>query len=91
MSDVLELTEPVDYVALFVTAAILGGVGGLVFELLQSRYGHTGWIELPGRSRGRFRDWGVWANVLVGAVAAMAEWVFPPQRKQSLSRTPRTL
>jgi hypothetical protein len=30
--------------------------------------------------RGRYRDWRVWANVLVGAVAAMAAlWVFPPQ------------
>jgi hypothetical protein len=84
---VLELTDPFDYVALFGIAAILGGVGGLVFELLQSRYGQTGWIELPGRSRGRYRDWGVWANVLVGAVAAMAAlWVFPPQTQTVISQ-----
>jgi hypothetical protein len=88
---VLELTEPVDYVALFATAAILGGVGGLVYELLQSRYGQTGWVELPGRSRGRYRDWGVWANVLVGAVAAMAAlWAFPPQTQTIIAANAAT-
>jgi hypothetical protein len=76
----LELTEALDFVWLFLIAAALGGVGGLVFELLQRRYGQTGLVEMAGRGRGRYRDWGVWANVVIGAVAALAAlWVFPPQ------------
>jgi hypothetical protein len=78
---VLELSETVDWIVMIVIAAVLGAVGGLAFELLQTRYGETGFIQLPrSRGRGRYFDLGVGANVIVGAIAAMAALaIFPPE------------
>jgi hypothetical protein len=72
-----------DYTRLFTLAAILGAIGGLVFELLQAHRGQTGWVELPRSVQGRrYRDWGVFANMVIGAVAAVAAlWIFPPEEK----------
>lgn len=70
-----------DYLGLFALAAVLGGIGGLAYELMQARRGQTGQVELPHPVRGgRYRDWGLWANVIIGAIAALAAlWVFPPE------------
>lgn len=75
----VELRETVDYVWLFVLAGGLGAVGGLAFELMQTRLGETGMLEIPSR-RGTYRDVGFWASILIGAIAAVASlWVFPPE------------
>jgi hypothetical protein len=78
---VLELKETGDWIIMVAIAAVLGAIGGLAFELLQSRYGETGSIQLPrSRGRGRYLDLGVWANVIVGAIAAVAALaIFPPE------------
>jgi hypothetical protein len=78
---VLDLKETMDYLVLFAIAASLGAIGGLGAELLQSRRGQTGLIELPhGSGSSHYRDWGVWADVVLGAIAAVAAlWVFPPE------------
>lgn len=82
----LELNDTIDYVWLFLIAGALGGLGGLVFELLQQRYGQPGYVEVYGKGRGRYRDWGVWANIVIGAVAAIAAlWAFPPQTETVIS------
>lgn len=78
----VELNGFWDYLGLFGLAAVLGGVGGLAYELLQTRRGQTtGWIEVPHNvDRGRFQDWGVLGSVVIGAIAAVAAlWVFPPE------------
>lgn len=75
----VELKETIDYLWLFLLAAGLGAIGGLAFELMQTRLGETGLLEIPSR-RGAFRDLGFWASVLIGAIAAVASlWVFPPE------------
>lgn len=75
----VELKETIDYLWLFLLAAGLGAIGGLAFELMQTRLGETGLLEFPSR-RGAFRDLGFWASVLIGAIAAVASlWVFPPE------------
>jgi hypothetical protein len=78
---VLELSETGDWIVMIVIAAVLGAIGGLAFELLQTRYGETGFIQLPRpRGRGRYFDLGVGANVIVGAIAAVAALaIFPPE------------
>jgi hypothetical protein len=88
---VIELNGFWDYLWLFTIAAVLGGVGGLAFELMQSHRGQTGWIEKPHKS-GRFRDWGVFANIVIGAIAAVAAlWVFPPEVKTVVSAAGKTV
>ncbi|MGH3087080.1 MAG: hypothetical protein ACRDSJ_07150 [Rubrobacteraceae bacterium] len=84
----MELDSPLSYLAFFSIAAALGGVGGFVFELLQTRGGYgdnAGKIELPhfyGKKNGKalFLDLGWIASVVVGAVTAMAVfYFFPPE------------
>src|SRR3954462_9570803 len=77
----IELSGFWDYLGLFALAGVLGGIGGLAYELMQTRRGQTGQVESPHAVAGnRYRDWGVWANVIIGAVAALAAlWVFPPE------------
>jgi hypothetical protein len=79
----VELNGVWDYLGLFGLAAFLGALGGLAFELMQARRGQTGLVEVPHSVQsGRYRDWGVWANVLIGAIAAVAAlWIFPPVTK----------
>jgi hypothetical protein len=73
-----------DYLRMFLWAAALGAVGGLAYELLQSRRRQTGMFERP-RTVGKGRaisywDFGGFASLLIGAVAAVAAlWVFPPE------------
>ena len=88
----MELSNGGDYVWLFLLAAVLGGVGGLVFELLQTRRGQTGQVEQPWKPKdARYRDWGVWANMIIGAVAAVAAlWVFPPEVRTVVEGTTTT-
>ena len=74
----IELDGVLDYLALFALAAALGAIGGLAYELMQARRGQTGRVEAPYKS-GRYHDWGVFANMIVGAVAAVAALaIFPP-------------
>ncbi len=83
----IELTDGGDYVVLFALAAAFGALGGLVFDLLQTRAGgNTGAIEMPTGLSKRYRDWGVFASIIVGAVAAMAAiWFFPPAETTTVS------
>ena len=76
-----------DYAGLFGLAALLGGLGGLGYELMQARRGQTGMVEMPHSTRGgRYRDWGVWANIVIGAIAALAAlWIFPPEIKTTVN------
>jgi hypothetical protein len=86
---VIELVDWQDYTLLFALAAFLGAVGGLAYELMQTRRGQTGQVELPRKAGGgRYRDWGVWANIVIGAVAAVAAlWVFPPEIETTVSES----
>jgi hypothetical protein len=73
-----------DYTRMFALATILGVVGGLAYELMQTRRRQTGMFELPRRVGGKGRigyfDFGGFASMIVGAVAAVAAiWVFPPE------------
>jgi hypothetical protein len=83
---VVELSGFWDYLGLFCLAGLLGAIGGLAYELMQARRGQAGWVELPRPvQRGRYRDWGVWANLTIGAIAALAAlWVFPPEVKTTI-------
>jgi hypothetical protein len=82
----VELSGFWDYFDLFVLAAVLGAFGGLAYELMQTRRGQTGQVEVPHAvPGGRYRDWGLWANVIIGAIAALAAlWVFPPAIRTSV-------
>lgn len=71
------------YLGILLVAALFGGIGGLAFELLQTRDKDTGALEQPkmleqgGRS---YRDLGWFASVILGAIAAVAVlYIFPPQ------------
>ena len=79
----IDLNGTTDYVLLFGLATLLGGVGGLAYELLLSRRGQVGMIEVPHKVQGgRYVDLGVWASVIIGAIAAVAAlWIFPPDVK----------
>ncbi|MFB2556772.1 hypothetical protein [Herbiconiux liangxiaofengii] len=70
------------YALLLGLAAMFGAFGGLVYELLLTVNRRTGSIELPTALGKRHIDLGVFASVIVGAVAAVAAlWVFPPDMK----------
>jgi hypothetical protein len=76
---VVVLTDWWDYLLLFAVAAVLGGLGGLAYELT---IGGRGRIEIPRSEwdKGRYRDLGVWANVILGAIVAPAALsIFPPE------------
>lgn len=80
-----------DYVWLFLTSAICGGIGGIAFELLQSRRGQqaagddadtTGWLRLPYYQRGAGPqvELGFLSSMILGAVAAVAiAYFFTPE------------
>jgi hypothetical protein len=69
-----------DYVVLFAIAALFGAVGGLAYELLQTRAKETGSIELPWARGWRYIHLGVISNLLLGAVAAVAiSYFFTPE------------
>lgn len=66
-----------------ITAAVAGLVGGLVYELLLSRFGDAGMLERFGRVGGdtgqrRYVDLGFLSPMIIGAVAAVAFLYFMP-------------
>lgn len=72
---------------LFLTAALLGAVGGIAFELLQTRGRVTGALERPRWKayNGRYIDLGWISSVIVGAVAALVVlYLFPPEVTQTV-------
>ena len=74
------LDTPLDYVWMLLVTAGIGLIGGLVFELLQERRGEIGALELPGRPHDRrFLRICFFANLLLGAAAAVAMIYFFPQ------------
>jgi len=83
----IQLEDGADFALLFTLAAIFGAIGGFVYDLLQTRSGgDTGAIELPTALSSRYHDWGVFASVIVGAVAAVAAiWLFPPLERVTTS------
>lgn len=69
-----------DFVVLFLLVGVLGAIGGLTYELLQSIRGRTGLIERPEAVGRRYLDLGLYASLIIGAVASVAAlWVFPPE------------
>lgn len=75
-----------DYTKLFVLAAVLGSIGGLTFELLQTVRGRSGLLERRGPFGKNHYDLGYLASMIVGAVAAVAAiWVFPPEVKLTVA------
>jgi hypothetical protein len=90
---VVELHGTWDYVGLFALAAVLGAIGGVAYELLLARRGQTGMIERPHPAqKARYYDLGVFANVIVGAIAALAAlWVFPPEVKTTITDAGKTV
>jgi hypothetical protein len=68
------------YVLLFGTAAIMGGLGGLVYELLRPFRRRAGLLEVPSSFQRSHLNLGFWSGIVVGAVAAMAAlWAMPPE------------
>jgi hypothetical protein len=61
-------------------AGVVGAIGGLVADLLQTRGTITGAVELPGRvvDDQRLLELGLWASVILGAAAAIAVLYFLP-------------
>jgi hypothetical protein len=81
----ITLTQPADYALLLVIAAVSGLVGGLGYELVQTRGNSSGSIELM-RRNGDFVDLGVAASLILGGIAAVAVlYVLPPQVTVSLT------
>lgn len=81
----IELDGWQDYARMYALAALLGVVGGLAFELLQTRRRQTGLLELPHKAAKPYVDIGFFASLFVGAVAAAAAfWVFPPEVKTTV-------
>jgi hypothetical protein len=71
----LDVTD--DWWSAIVIAAVCGGIGGLVYDLLLARFGDSGLLErpsrqAPGEAAGRkYFDVGFLASLLVGIVAAV--------------------
>lgn len=77
----------VNHFYFFLTAAVLGAVGGIAFELLQARGRVTGALERPRWKayNGRYIDLGWVSSVIVGAVAALVVlYLFPPEVTQTV-------
>jgi len=78
----VNLSTALDYVWLFLISGGLGAVGGIGFELLQTRVGNlTGALTLPRWSRNSpFVDLGFLSSMFLGAVAAVAvSYFFTPE------------
>ncbi len=76
----VELSHPHDYVVLFAIAALFGAIGGVAYELVQSRSGSTGSLSLPSLTRWRFLNLGFISSMFLGAVAAVAvSYFFTPE------------
>lgn len=77
----IQLNGVWDYVSMLLLAAVMGAVGGVVWELIQNRRRNTGTIELWGKLPGsRLFDLGGAASVIIGAVAAVIILLFfPPE------------
>jgi hypothetical protein len=78
----VSLTGALDYVWLFLIAGGLGAIGGIGFELLQTRVGGvTGLLRLPGQGPNQsFVDLGFFASMILGAIAAVAvSYFFTPE------------
>lgn len=77
----IDLVATRDYVWMLVIAAVFGALGGFAGDLLIIRKSGQGQLERPhdaGQNK-RFFDLGWGANVVVGAVAAVAVlWVLSP-------------
>jgi hypothetical protein len=67
------LSDPLGLTILILTAAILGGAGGLVAELLLRE--NAGRLERPATLKS-FWDLGFWANVIIGGVASLIYFGF---------------
>lgn len=73
-------TNVIGYFVLMLSAALVGGLGGLGAELLQDWNGNTGTVEKPHPVDSTHSDLGWVASVILGAMAAIAILYFlPPQ------------
>src|SRR5260221_5171148 len=76
----ITLSAAHDYVVLFAFAGLFGAIGGIAYELTQTRSKQTGMIELPGFHGKRFIDLGVLSSMILGAIAAVAvSYFFTPE------------
>lgn len=72
-----------------VIAAVAGLIGGVVYELVLSRLGDSGLLELPSEQNGaagsnrKYLDAGFLASLVVGAVAAVGFLYFMPPEVRS--------
>ena len=74
------LSSAHDYVILFAIAALFGAIGGLAYELLQSRSNETGSLSLPWHRGWRLFHLGFISSMILGAVAAVAiSYFFTPE------------
>jgi hypothetical protein len=80
---VVTLSSAHDYVVLFAVAAAFGGLGGIAYELAQTRASSdTGALELPWFRGWRYFDLGFISSVILGAVAAVAiSYFFTPEQQ----------
>jgi hypothetical protein len=72
-----------DYLWMLAAAAIAGAVGGFGFELMPVHSQcHMGAVGTPHRLKGHSFDMGFFANILLGAITAVAVlYFFPPETK----------
>jgi hypothetical protein len=71
-----------DYFAMLAVAMISGALGGIGFELMQTRLRNdTGALETPHRlTGGHYIDLGFWSSLFLGAITAVAVlYFFPPE------------
>jgi hypothetical protein len=86
----IELDSTWNTIVMLMVAFGVGAIGGLVAELLESRgkLQIKGALELPKRVSSRYFDLGFPANILVGAVAAVAILYFFPPSQQIVTENP---
>src|SRR6266478_9919883 len=76
----ITLSSAHDYIVLFAIAALFGAIGGLAYELLQSRSNETGSLSLPWHRGWRYIHLGFIASMILGSVAAVAiSYFFTPE------------
>ncbi len=80
LEEMITLSSAHDYVVLFGIAALFGALGGIAYELLQTRSNETGTIEIPSLRSRHYFDLGFISSMILGAVAAIAiSYFFTPE------------
>jgi uncharacterized membrane protein YeaQ/YmgE (transglycosylase-associated protein family) len=77
----VDLTSDKTKLVLVVLVLVCGALGGLAAELMKTRriagIDEEGGVERPAKLTPRYTDWGAWATIILGIVAALiAMWAF---------------